>query len=342
MNVFERIYLAGLSLKRTSAIKNRRHLPFPVISIGNLTVGGTGKTPMTIALGREAKRRGFSPVILTRGYRGTAAAPCFVSRGFGPLLDPDKAGDEPVLMAQKLDGIPVVKDGDRFRGGSFAMKALGLSPDSPPDGEGVLFIIDDGFQHWRLFRDRDIVLIDRDNPFGNGRLLPSGRLREPLTALLRAHLIVVTGGTQQEGSDDLAGAIRRQNAHALIFTASHNVTAVRAASGAGESAADLNGKPVFGFCALGNPSSFRNTILSLGANLCGFRAFRDHHSYRPDDLAAIRRAAEDSGAERIVTTEKDFVKLGRLDLPENLFIIEIELIPEAGFYEAALGTGRPF
>ena len=175
MGLPEFLYYVGLSLKRAFVLRHRKKLPYRVISIGNITVGGTGKTPAAIALAQEAKKRGFSPVILTRGYKGSAKGPCFVTRGEGPLLNVREAGDEPVLMAEKLSGVPVVKTGNRYEAGMFALQNMDSQlsgPDSQP-----LFILDDGFQHWKLYRDKDVLLIDSGDPFGNRSIIASREIK---------------------------------------------------------------------------------------------------------------------------------------------------------------------
>src|SRR5271157_4150100 len=173
MTPLEFLYYTGYALKKQRSLRLQRRLPYPVISIGNITVGGTGKTPATIAVAEESKRRGFSPVILTRGYKGRVKGPCVVSPKNLPvrnyLGDPGKviqtvkdAGDEPVLMAGRLKGVPVIKSAGRYEGGIFALQSFSFAASAP-----FIFILDDGFQHWRLHRDIDIVLIDGLNPFGN-------------------------------------------------------------------------------------------------------------------------------------------------------------------------------
>ena len=156
MGPLEFLYYTGYKLKKSRDLKSRKRLPAKVISVGNITVGGTGKTPAVIAIARKAKEYGYLPCILTRGYRGSAKGPCFVSRGEGPLLGVDEAGDEPVLMAERLTGVPIVKGSDRYEAGMFALDCL----DSP----SLLFILDDGFQHRALHRDVDVLLIDGMNP----------------------------------------------------------------------------------------------------------------------------------------------------------------------------------
>jgi tetraacyldisaccharide 4'-kinase len=340
MHPFEFLYYLGSSARKYYSLKYRRQLPRRVISIGNITTGGTGKTPATIALAEEAKRRFLFPVILTRGYRGKAKGPCFVSKGEGPLLSVEEAGDEPRLMAERLMGVPIVKGADRYEAGLFALKELEAESWKH---EPLVFILDDGFQHWRLQRDKDIVLVDALNPFGNGSLLPFGRLREPLHSLERADIVVLSkstdGGQEGQGrmpADPVEREIRKYNATAPVFRAEHIPLGCRLPTRGKKPLEWLCGKKVFGFCALGDPLSFRKTVLSLGAQLLGCRTFRDHHRYSPSDIAKILKEAHQCGAEWIVTTEKDIIKLSDLDLPDNILTIEIAFSVEKGFYEEAL------
>ncbi len=335
MHILEFLYYLGFSAKKNYSFKHRRRLPHRVISIGNITTGGSGKTPAAIAVAEEAKRRGFRPVILTRGYMGKAKGPCFVTRGEAPLLSAEDAGDEPLLMAERLEGVPIVKGGDRYESGLFAVAHL-ASTDS---GE-LLFILDDGFQHWRLHRDRDIVLIDAANPFGNRVLLPFGKLREPLGALSRADIIVFSKSDDDSEAGNgichtLTREIRRYNPDVPVFFARHRPVSCRFITGEKRQPEWLSGKRVFGLCALGNPLSFRQTVLSLGARLLGYRTYRDHYSYTPSDIVKVQKDVRGCGAEWIVTTEKDIIKLRNLDLPDNIVIIDVEFSVEKGFYEEA-------
>jgi tetraacyldisaccharide 4'-kinase len=336
MHPFELLYYFGSSAKKHYSLKHRQRLPHKVVSIGNITTGGTGKTPAAIALAEEAKRRGLYPVILTRGYRGRAKGPCFVTKGKGPLLSADDAGDEPLLMAERLNGVPVVKGHDRYEAGLYALAHI--------DHEGeVLFILDDGFQHWRLHRDKDIVLIDALNPFGKRVLLPFGRLREPLGSLDRADIIVLsrTYGDEKDrqgrlSADALVKEIRRYNTKARIFQAEHRPLSCGFLSGEKKPPEWLFGRKVFGLSAIGNPLSFRKTVLSMGAQFLGCRMFRDHHRYSSSDVARVLKGAQRCGAEWIVTTEKDIIKLRNFDLPDNILIIEITFSVGEGFYDEAL------
>jgi tetraacyldisaccharide 4'-kinase len=340
MTLFEFFYFLGYSLKKRHALNSQRKLPRKVISVGNITLGGTGKTPAAIALAKEAKKRGLMPCILTRGYKGIARGPCFVSRGEGPLLDEYHAGDEAVLMAEKLEDVPVVKGRNRYEAGMFALSSLpsAFIPD--------LFVLDDGFQHWHLFRDKDVLLVDGINPFGNGRLLPIGSLREPVNATARADVIVITktggkeflnrGDMNRKGEESLVGELRKYNINAPIFFADHRPSVFTAASGDAFPLEWAKNREIFGFCGIGRPESFRETLLSAGANLKGFKGFRDHHRYTGSDIGAIIKNATRCGAGWIVTTEKDIMRLKGMDLPENLVALGIDFVTDREFYDKVL------
>jgi tetraacyldisaccharide 4'-kinase len=344
MGIPEYLYYIGLSAKRAYALRHQKKLPCRVISIGNITVGGTGKTPATITLAQEAKKRGFDPVILTRGYKGSAKGPCFVTRGDGIRLNADEAGDEPVLMAEKLPGVPVVKGTNRYEAGLFALQYF--KTQSSTYNNNLLFILDDGFQHWNLHRDKDILLIDSMDPFGKRSLLPLGKLREPLTAMKRADIIVLTkckrpNGSRKRETERIVAEIRKYNMDAPVFFSGHTIDSSCLPSGERISPEHLKGTRVFGFCALGSPGSFSSTVADAGAVITGFRTFRDHHTYVQEDIEKIRREAENSGAEWIVTTEKDMTKTRGLDLPGNILIIGIEFSIDKGFFDEVFAYERP-
>jgi len=332
MSLFESLYSIGYTIKRSMGMKKQKRLPCQVISIGNLTVGGTGKTPATIALTEKAKGKGFMPCILTRGYRGKAHGPCFVSRGEGPLLSERDAGDEPLLMAERLKGVPVVKGKDRYEAGLFALSSL------PPAFSPDIFILDDGFQHWRLFRDKDILLIDATNPFGNKKLFPLGPLREPLSALSRADIIVITKTDsvvtrQGQKAMSLVEEIKRYNVRAPVFFAEHRPSQFITAQGDILTLEWGKEKELYGFCGIGNPESFRQTLLTAGVALGGFKTFRDHYRYTLKDVEGIVKDTEESGSHWIVTTGKDITRLRGLHLPENLVSLSIDFTVDEKFYE---------
>jgi tetraacyldisaccharide 4'-kinase len=373
MRLFEFVYYCGYRIKRTHDLKRRMRLPSRVISVGNITAGGTGKTPLTIAIAEEALRRGFSPAVLTRGYRGKLEAPCLVRAG----MDEEEVGDEPLLMAEKLRDIPVIKGRDRYEAGMFALeKVMGLSKvtdlpevtDIPlkgampqqkgampqergamPQKKGAmpqkrgampLFLLDDGYQHWRLYRDKDILLIDAGNPFDLRRLLPVGLLREPIREVGRADIIVLTKG---KGSDNraLISEVRRYNPRAPLFVSDHEPSYVVTSKGEMLSLNWLSGRKVYAFCGIGDPDSFRTSLEKAGAALRGFKAYRDHYRYKRGEMEHIVKAAEASGARWIITTEKDIMRLKSVGLPENLLALGLEVRVDEGFYEEVFKFNDP-
>jgi tetraacyldisaccharide 4'-kinase len=339
MHVTEFLYYLGFSVRQRYSLRNRKRLPCKVISIGNITAGGTGKTPAAIAVAEEALRRGLSPIILTRGYKGTASDPCFVTKGKGPLISVREAGDEPFLMAERLKGVPVVKCRSRYEGGVFALRELGIGDEG---FEKHLFILDDGFQHRGLYRDRDVVLIDADAPFGNGMLLPLGRLREPPAALGRADIIVLTKTGGNSGADsgrfaELKRQLGTRNQRGAVYLSAHSPVSCRLSDGSENPVEWMAGRKVFGFCGIGSPESFRKTLLSAGAEVAGFRSFGDHYYYKERDISSIKSAAERSGAGWIVTTEKDIIKARNLGLPDTVVVVTIAFSAEDGFYDSVFG-----
>ncbi len=355
MTPLELLYYAGYSIHKWHGTKIRKILPNKVISIGNITLGGTGKTPAAMALARKAVTMGFQPCILTRGYKGKAEGPCFVSRGDGPLIDAYQAGDEAMLMAETLPDVPIVKGKNRYEAGMFVIEKL----QSPVPGlqSQFLFILDDGFQHWALHRDKDILLIDGTNPFGNRKLLPLGTLREPLTAMKRADIMVITNissthppPSRGEGKGEsvnsreasvrsLTEEIRKYASATPLYFAKHRPTAFITTSGNTFALSDMKHKKIFGFCGIGNPDSFKKNLLSLSAELKGLMIFRDHYQYKMPDFQRITGNANKSGADWIVTTEKDIMRLKGFSLPDNLLALRIEFHIDDKFYEEVFRRG---
>jgi tetraacyldisaccharide 4'-kinase len=356
MTLIEGLYYIAYSIKKRRVLKHQKRLPCKVISIGNITVGGTGKTPATIAVAEEARKRGLIPGILTRGYKGKMKGPCFVSKGDRTLLNEEEAGDEPVLMAEKLKGMPVIKGADRYEAGMFALRSL------PSAFRPDIFVLDDGFQHWKLFRNKDILLIDGMNPFGNGKLLPLGPLREPREAIGRADIIVMTktveikksggacvhpspprgdgrgGGVKgQQSINSILEEIRRYNPKAPLFLAEHKPVRFVTASGETFPLQWARDKRFFGFCGIGNPGSFKETLLTAGLDLIGLASYGDHYRYDAGDMKKIMEDSRKGNANWIVTTEKDIMRLKKLNLPENLGALAIEFTVGEGFYEEVFG-----
>ncbi len=327
-----RVALGILSLPYRGAVAARNglydrgllrqeRLPCPVISVGNLTVGGTGKTPTVILLAALLRERGRRPAILSRGYGGSARAPVtVVSDGKGILAGWRESGDEPVLIARAVPGVPVLTGPRRILTGRVAVERFGAD----------VLILDDAFQHRALFRDLDIVMLDAASPFGNGSLLPRGPLREPPEALSRAHLLIRTGGA--EGGEPLRGAPLLP-----VFRGIHRPRGlVEAATGHMGPLMELRGTRVCAFAGIGSPKAFRQSLTALGAEVVAFRAFPDHHPYRRSDLDDLRRQAGEYGARLIVTTEKDGIRLA--DFPDfladvSLLRIGMDITPAGNFAE---------
>jgi len=332
LGLFSTLYGIGLRGHRFAATRCRkpRRLPHPVISIGNLTVGGTGKTPAVMALARHAQGAGFHPVILTRGYRGRRKGSYFVSTGTGPLHRPQETGDEPYLMANRLEGVTIVKGGDRYEAGMLAVDHSGADPDKR--GKRPLFIVDDGFQHWGLQRDIDILLIDAVNPFGNGKLLPEGILREPLSSMKRADLIVLTKSDlmDERSIAETAETIRKIAPHTPVFRARHRPAELTASDGTTHGTDSFRGRRVLAFAGIANPVYFQALLRSIGVDIVDFIPFRDHHDYDDREILEVKGRA--MGLD-MVTTEKDLVKLEGMSLPENLYALRIEFGVDEKFYE---------
>ena len=300
-------------------VLRQQKLPRPVISVGNLTVGGTGKTPTVIFIAHILKDHGYRPAVLSRGYGGSANAPVnVVSDGNRIRMGWREAGDEPILIARAAPGIPVLTGSRRLLTGRAAVETFGAD----------VLILDDAFQHRSLFRDIDMVLLDVARPFGNGFLLPRGPLREPPDALRRADILLRTG--EAENGEPL-----REAASLPSFRAIHKPQGVVAGGTQRiETVAALLGQKVFAFAGIGSPEAFRRSLTELGAAVVGFRVFPDHHPYDLSDIENLRRLAAKSGAARIVTTEKDGVRLA--DFPDflaelSLLRIAMEMTPNESF-----------
>jgi tetraacyldisaccharide 4'-kinase len=304
-----------------------RHLPRPVVSIGNLHWGGTGKTPLVASVAAHLRDRGLAVCILSRGYASRGRGVRVVSTGEGPLLGPLLAGDEPVLLAGELPGVAVVVGPERYDAGMAALRRL----PKPPD----LFLLDDGFSHLGLARNLDIVAFPASDPFGGGRLFPAGRLREPLASIARAHVVVLTGAGSPEDGRRLAESLRPYGFTGPGFASFTRPGQPRWIGEAGELAA---GSKVFLVTAIARPERFVSSARELGFEVAGELRFPDHHPYPAPSLDRIAEAFRTSGAAAVLTTAKDGVKLlGRLDLP--LAELPVRAEPEPGFWEWLDGVG---
>jgi tetraacyldisaccharide 4'-kinase len=322
LSPWQLLYGGAHRLRREWYRTRAKRLPRPVVSVGNLHWGGSGKTPLVAAIAAHLRDRGAAVCILSRGYASQGEGVRVVSTGAGPLLGPLLAGDEPVLLAGELPGVAVVVGPDRHRDGEQALRRLEPAPD--------LFLLDDGFSHLRLHRDLDLVAFPAADPFGGGRLYPSGRLREPLGAIARAHAAILTGAAEAAGESTgagLAAALRPYGFTGPGFV-SRTVPGVASLLGGGELA---SGARVFLVTAIARPDALAATARAQGFEIAGELRFPDHHRYPPASLARIAAAWRESGAAVVLTTSKDRVKLqGQLDAP--LAEIPIRAEPEPAFW----------
>jgi tetraacyldisaccharide 4'-kinase len=317
-----RVYSAAMRLRAwlyKACIFESHGLPCRVIAVGNMTVGGTGKTPTVCLLARSLAGKGFKVCVVNRGYRGAKTqTPLIVSDGTQVLAPAADAGDEAVMLGRKLPGIPVIACADRVAAGALACGRFGAQA----------VILDDGFQHLRLRRDLDIVLINAADPFGNGHLLPRGILREPLPALGRAGMIVFTKAAAPDAVAAHLPLIGQLNASAPVFTASYAIAGFRDGStGSPIAAEEISGAPIAALASIGDPESFLHMLARGGLAVAEKLLYPDHHGYGAPEYGAIRQAA---GRVRfVVTTEKDIAKLDRDMLQiNNLIVMEIEQVIE--------------
>jgi tetraacyldisaccharide 4'-kinase len=268
-----------------SAVKRT---PVPVISIGNITVGGTGKTPLVIEVVRRLRAWQRRPVILTRGYRGRAG----------------ELADEVHEFHASVADVPVVVDPDRVRGAASGQREY----------QADCLVLDDGFQHRRLGRNLDLVLIDALNPWGGGQVLPAGRLREPLRGLRRASAFVITRANQVDAVriDSIIAQLRRSAGDKPIFSAAIEPVSITLSSGETLAPDVLRGQRVFGVAGIGNPQTFTRLLSTLTQEPSSLRTLPDHYRYAPPDATALAAEATRAGAALVVTTRKDWVKLAPL------------------------------
>ena len=328
---FSRFYGAGVGL-RTALYKGQwleaRRLNRPVVSVGNLTAGGAGKTPLVILLAKMLEQAGRKPSILTRGYRRRSKEACIVIEP-GRERQPasDEVGDEPALMARRLTQVPLIVARDRYSAGRVAESRF----------EVDVHLLDDGFQHLHLHRDIDVLVIDATQPFASGQLLPSGRLRERPEAARRADLIVITRG-DPKSADLIAATLEGFGIRRPTFAARTRLCGLRPVNSPGElpglPSAERRLRPALAFCGLGNPDAFFRDLERWGFSLAGRLSFSDHHRYDRSDFRRVLDQARRSGAEWLLTTEKDVQNMSEPwteSLPLFCCSMELEIPEEDGF-----------
>jgi tetraacyldisaccharide 4'-kinase len=302
-------------------------LAAPVISVGNITTGGTGKTPLVdwvcrtvAAVSSEESRRGKNVCVLTRGYgRSNPQTQVVVSNGTELLATEMEGGDEPFLLATNLQGIAaVISNPNRKAAAEWAIENL----------RSEVFVLDDGFQHLRLFRDLDIVAIDASNPLGTGggSLLPLGSLREPLKGLSRADVVIITRTDQVRDLDSIKDLVRRNAGMVPVFSSRMVTSGFRKVDGHPVEMTALVSQPTGAFCGVGNPGSFFKHLRDEGFQLEFTRTFPDHHRYRQTELDVLVREAKAVGVKSLLTTAKDATKLRAFKLEIPCCVLEIQIL----------------
>lgn len=321
-----RTILAGAELPYYLGVcwRNRRfdrqsklvhHVRVPVISVGNLTLGGTGKTPMVAWIARRLREHGVRVTLISRGYGAEAGT----------------RNDEAIELERRLPDVPHLQDPDRVAAAAIAIDELGCQ----------MILLDDAFQHRRIHRDLDIVLIDALEPFGFEHVFPRGTLREPLIGLQRAHAVVLTRADMidRQQRDAIRHRVAQLAPQAPWAEVIHAPEELLASNGDTESLDQLQGQSVAAFCGIGNPAGFRHTLNACGYDVVAMKEFPDHHRYQRDDIEALTQWAQQTGAIAVVCTAKDLVKIGVESLgslPLRALTIGMQFLEGQSQFEAQL------
>lgn len=295
-----------------------KSLPTYIVSIGNITTGGTGKTPLVAMLAEWAGKNGFRVGILSRGYKGKRSQNTLVvSDGKRVLASVDEAGDEPFLLARKLPSVPVLISKERYRAGYLALRLF----------NSQLLLLDDGYQHLSLHKDLNILLLDAKRPFGNRSLLPLGPLREPVEQIKRADLIIITRCSPEHSGDELVDLLRQNFPARPVFRSGHFPDRIISPLvGKGHPPSVLSGKKVVAFAGLANPDDFLEMLKGLGARIIHFRAFPDHHPFTEDEIEEVASWKKRSNGDFLLTTEKDWVRIDRkIGVDPDIAILTIKI-----------------
>jgi len=316
-----RLYRTGLL--RTRAVRAR------VISVGNITIGGTGKTPLVALLADRLAKDGLRPVILTRGYGRRSSETVVLP---DETIDWKQAGDEPVMMSRALPEVPIVVSANRVAAAQIAWDRF----------HPKVLLLDDGMQHLRMRRDLEIVTIDATHPLEGEKIFPAGRLREALPALRQADLFVLTRTEQSTWTETVSNFLARYHSRAAQVRSVIRPRDLRELSGSCRRPLEsLRDQPVLAFSGIGNPEALEYSLTTLGARVVGHLSFPDHHPYTRRDVQRIERRARDLGARVIVTTEKDAVRLKESDCRDIPFLalsIQIEITSGAeNFWRTVTG-----
>ena len=328
MKARELLYLKG--------VKKQHELTVPVISVGNLTMGGTGKTPIVSSIAAMLLEKGYTPAVVSRGYGGKAGNKVnVVSNGQEVLLNAAEAGDEPCFLAERLPGVHVFTGIVRILPCRHAVESAGCD----------LIILDDGFQHLAVKRDLDLVLFSAASLAGNSRVFPGGDLREPVSALKRSDAFLITGVTEalEERAGKFKALLLQRFPNTPVFFSRYTARQAIEADGTRHDLNDLP-SPLFAFCGIGQPPLFEQSVVDAGLTLSGFLPLKDHQRYTPSLIDKINKQAIASGAQGIITTEKDLVKIRKSQFKLPLFSLQMDAQPEAeclDFINSQLASRTP-
>ena len=313
------VYRVGIGLRKLLyqyGILVSRSLPCKIVSVGNITLGGTGKTPLVVSLAGFLLEKGMRPAVISRGYgRKDESKTLIVSDERTVLTDTATGGDEPVLIGSRVPGVPVVVGCNRNDAARNAIQRFNT---------GVV-ILDDGFQHFRLKRDLDIALVDATDPFGNEKIFPAGILREPIEALRRAQAVIITKSDFATSIAALKSRIERVTSARIFTSFQRPLDLADDRTGENKPLSALRGTKVLAFSGIARPESFTSLLKTLGAVISGECIFPDHYEFRKADLARVFKKAADVRANMIVTTEKDAVRLRTLK-PDGIWALRIDLM----------------
>ena len=316
------LYGAAMKVRRVLYQNGRfrvHRLGVPVISVGNLTTGGTGKTPLVEWIANELAQKGRRVFILTIGFgRRGSGTRVVVSNGSEILFDADRAGDEPLLLAESLQGrAAVICDADRLSAAHWAVENF----------KSDVFVLDDGFQHLSVARNLNLLTIDATNPWGNRKLFPAGILRERPAELARADCIVITRADNPDQTKELQREINKLSSGCPVFRSRMTLRGLREVARRESPAAtnEIRASSVAAFCAIGNPDSFFSQVRRGGYDVCYAQAFCDHHTYTQADIDRVVRDSITAGAQLLLTTAKDEVKLRSLDFALPCYAVDIAI-----------------
>jgi len=321
LRIFSFLYGLAIQLRLvayTVGFLKTKRLPAHVVCIGNITTGGTGKTPFVAMLAKWAETNGFKVAILSRGYKGKRSNDSLVvSNGKQVLASVDDAGDEPVMLATTLSSVPVLISKKRYKIGSLALKLF----------NSELLLLDDGYQHISLHRDVNILLVDAKRRFGNRSLLPLGPLREPIEQIKRADIIVITRCTDTHSGGKLVDYFQKNFPVKSIFRSRHFPNQVIFPLAGNTHPPDiLKGKNVVVFAGIAHPDDFLETVKSCGANIVHFKAFSDHHFFNNDEIEKLVSCKRRSNADFLLTTEKDWIRIdGKIGPDVDIAILTIKI-----------------